>query len=141
MPNILEYLHSQLIFTPPYPTKQYTGQTIIVTGSNCGLGREAARHFVRLDAQKVVLAVRSLDKGEAAKASIEASEKRTGVVEVWKLDLASYESVKQFASKAQHLERIDVVVENAGVMTARFVMTEDDESSITTNVGLSAGGE
>jgi retinol dehydrogenase-12 len=42
----------------PYPTKKFTGQTIIVTSSNVGLGLEAARHFVRLDAAKVIIAVR-----------------------------------------------------------------------------------
>ncbi|KAF5988825.1 retinol dehydrogenase 12 [Fusarium bulbicola] len=66
----------------PVPTTSFQGQTIIVTGSNTGLGLEAARHFVRLDAELVILAVRSLEKGEAAKASIEASTKRKNVVQV-----------------------------------------------------------
>ncbi|KAI9874677.1 MAG: hypothetical protein M1830_009419 [Pleopsidium flavum] len=114
--------------------KQFTGQTIIVTGANCGLGLEAARHFIRLHAEKVILAVRNLEKGEAAKQSIETSEKRVDVVEVWQLDLASYESVKQFASRAEGLNRLDVVVENAGIVTKKLSMMEDNESSITTNV-------
>jgi NAD(P)-dependent dehydrogenase (short-subunit alcohol dehydrogenase family) len=110
----LRFVKSHYI-TLPYPTKKFTSQTIIVTGSNIGLGLEAARHFVRLDAAKVILAVRTLSKGEAAKASIEGSEKRLGVVEVWELDLASYASVKAFAGKAKALERLDIVVENAAM--------------------------
>ncbi|KAI9874539.1 MAG: hypothetical protein M1830_009639 [Pleopsidium flavum] len=129
-----DQIYSQLFVTPPYPMKQITGQTIIVTGANCGLGLEAARHFVRLHAEKVILAVRNLEKGEAAKQSIETCEKRVDVVEVWQLDLASYESVKQFASRAEGLNRLDVVVENAGIATKKFSMMEDNESSITTNV-------
>ena len=105
-----------------------------MTGSNVGLGLEAARYFVRLNAEKVILAVRNLEKGEAAKTSIEASEKRKGVVEVWHLDLSSYTSVKQFATKAQGLKRLDVLMENAGIVTYKWSMAEDNESTITINV-------
>lgn len=57
-----------------------------------GLGLEAARHFTRLNAERVILGVRNLEKGEAAKNSIEESTNRKGAVEVWQLDLTSYES-------------------------------------------------
>ena len=115
--------------------KKYTGQTVIVTGSNTGLGLEAARHFVRLDAKKVILSVRNLEKGEAAKESILKSEKKTpDVIEVWKLDLSNYQSSKDFAKKAQSLERIDILVENAGIVTEEWRMMEENESTITTNV-------
>ncbi|CAF9943735.1 MAG: hypothetical protein ALECFALPRED_001160 [Alectoria fallacina] len=137
MPDIqspIAFLRSQFFSIPPYPTKKYTSQIIIVTGSNAGLGLEASRHFVRLDAAKVILAVRNLEKGEAAKKSIEESTGRTGVVEVWQLDLAHYESVKDFAKRAQGLERLDILVENAGIVTFNYSMMEDNESTITTNV-------
>lgn len=129
-----QYLYSQLIFTPPKPTQKYSGQTVLITGANIGLGLEAARWFVKLDAQKVILAVRSLEKGEAAKHSIEESENKTGIVEVWQLDLSSYQSVKDNAKKAEGLERLDVVVENAGIVTYKWQMMEESESTITTNV-------
>ena len=129
------FWRSQLLFTPPYPTKQFTDQTVIVTGSNVGLGLEAARHFVRLNAAKVILAVRSLEKGEQAKKSIIESEKKpSDVVEVWSLDLSSFESIKQFAKKAQGLSRLDVLVQNAGIVTYNFTLVEGHESSITVNV-------
>jgi len=97
-----------------YPTIDCTGKTIIVTGANVGLGKEATRHFVRLNAAKVIIGCRSLEKGEAAKTEIEASTKRNGVIEVWQLDLQDYDSVKAFAKRAESLKRLDVVVENAG---------------------------
>ena len=134
MQKPLAFMRSQLFVTPPYPTKKYTDQTIIVTGSNAGLGLAAARHFVRLDAAKVILAVRTVEKGEAAKRSIEQSTGRAGVVEVWQLDLAHYESVRFFAKRAMGLERLDVVVENAGILTGKFQVMEGDEASVTTNV-------
>lgn len=128
------FLYSQLFTKLPYPTRSYSGETIIVTGSNTGLGLEAARHFTRLGAAKVILAVRTLSRGEAAKESIEHSTDRKGVVEVWHLDLGSYESVKGFAKKADGLDRLDAVVENAGIATTEWSVMEDNESTITTNV-------
>lgn len=99
-----------------------------------GMGLEAARHFVRLGAAKVILAVRSTSKGLAAKSSIEASTKRFNVVEVWELDLASYASVLAFGERVKGLDRLDVVIENAGIYLFEFGMLEQDEATITVNV-------
>ncbi len=128
------FLKSQCCVRLPYPEHKFTGQTIIVTGSNVGLGLEAARHLVRLDAARVVLAVRTLAKGLVAKQDIEATEGRSGVVEVWELDLASSASVKAFAARARGLERVDVLVSNAGICTYGFRIEEECESTITVNV-------
>ena len=134
MAGLFEFLYSQLWIKPPYPTHDFGGQTVIVTGSNVGLGLEAARHIVRLNAEKVIIAVRSVDKGEKAKKSIEDSTGRQGVVEVWSLDLSSYESVKEFVKRAEGLRRLDVVLENAGIATNKYTRFEDNESTITVNV-------
>ena len=99
------------------------------------MGKEAARHFVRLGATKVILAVRNLSKGEVAKEDIVNSQSvRPEVVEVWELDLGSFESVKRFAERCGHLERIDAVVENAGIAVFEFRKVEGYESMITVNV-------
>jgi NAD(P)-dependent dehydrogenase (short-subunit alcohol dehydrogenase family) len=128
------FLSTHLFGSPPYPKKRFDDQTIIVTGSNTGLGLEAARHFVRLGAAKVILAVRSVEKGEEAATSIAETEKREGVVEVWELDLGSYASVKEFAARAATLERLDIVVSNAGVYLYDFSRAEDNETTTTVNV-------
>ena len=128
------FLYRQFFVTSPYPTTSFANQTIIVTGSNSGLGLEAAQHIVRLSATRVILAVRSTSKGEAAKSSIEASTGRKGVVEVWSLDLSSYDSVKAFAAKVNTLDRLDAVIENAGISTGTYRTTEGEESTIVTNV-------
>jgi retinol dehydrogenase-12 len=112
--SIGHFLYSQFFVTPKYPDTSCKGQTLIVTGANTGLGLEASRHLVRLGAEKVILACRNLEKGEAAVRDIEASTKRTGVAEVWSLDLSSFESVKEFAKRVDGLKRIDAIVENAG---------------------------
>ena len=59
-----------------------SGKTYIITGGNSGLGLETARHLVEFNASHVILAVRSLTAGEAAKKDIETSTGRMGVVEV-----------------------------------------------------------
>lgn len=117
-----------------YPDVDCTGKTIIVTGANIGLGKEAVRHFVRLNASKVILAVRSIAKGNAAQAEIEATTHRTDVTEVWELDLSSYGSVKAFAARAAGLPRVDAVVANASIATMKFEVAEENESTITVNV-------
>jgi retinol dehydrogenase 12 len=129
------FFWNQWTFTPQLPKDQsFNNQTVIVTGSNIGLGFEAAKHIVRMNAEKVILAVRSAEKGEAAKREIETVTGRTRVVEVWSLDLQSYESVKEFAAKASKLPRLDVLLENAGISTMKWTVAEGHESTIITNV-------
>ena len=132
--TVLNDICNQLVFKPPLPVADFSGKTIIVTGANVGLGKEAVKHFVRLNAKKVIGAVRSITRGEAAKAEIEAETKRTGVVEFWEADYSSYGSLKAFAAKVAKLDRVDAVVLNAGIATEKFEIFEDNESTVTVNV-------
>jgi retinol dehydrogenase-12 len=132
---ISSFFYNQLLVTLPVPTKSFEGQTIVVTGSNTGLGLEAARHISRLNAKLLILAVRNTSKGEAAKASILASTHRPeSSIQVWELDLHSFESIKRFADRAKGLERLDAVLENAGIVTKYFTLVEGYENTIMTNV-------
>ena len=130
------FLYSQLVKRLPYPTGSFVGKTIVITGSNVGLGKEAARHYVRLGASRMILAVRSLDKGHAAKQDIEATTNcAKNVISVWQVDMGSYASVKQFASRVNtELDRVDIFIANAGVARFKYSTTEDNESQITINV-------
>lgn len=131
----LQFLKSQLCTKLPYPTSDFSGQTIIITGSNTGLGLEAARHIVRLGASKVILAVRTVAKGEAAAEQIITSTNaKKNVIEVWQLDLSDYESVKAFGARVQTLKRVDALIQNAGILTRRYELVQDNESHITVNV-------
>ncbi|KAI1501120.1 short-chain dehydrogenase [Biscogniauxia marginata] len=131
--NPFRLLRSQ--FTSlPYPDTDCTGKVVIVTGANVGLGLEAARHFVRLNAAKVILGCRNVDKGEAAKADIVASTGREGVVDVWQVDLSSFESVKEFCRRADTLDRLDIVIENAALATQEYQVCEGYERQITVDV-------
>ena len=133
-PFFVNFLYHQLLTKLPTPSTPLDNQVYILTGANVGLAFEAAKHLVRLNSAKVILACRNLSKGEAAKKAIEVETGKTGVVEVWSLDLSSYESVKAFARKAETLPRIDALVESAGIFTETYERTEDNESTVTTNV-------
>jgi len=133
------FLHSQFLGTPSHPTHSFAGQTIIVTGSNVGLGFEAARHFYRLNCARLILAVRTVSKGQTAKEDIVRSvgHRTDGAeaIEVWPLDLTSTASTLSFAEKVtSELDRVDVVVENAGIATQSWHVTEGFESVIQVNV-------
>lgn len=130
------FLYSQLIQRLPYPDHSFASKTVIITGSNVGLGKEAARHVVRLGVSTLILAVRSIDKGNAAKEDIERSTGcAKGTIQVWLLDMADYSSVVGFAARAsKELERVDVLLANAGIAPGEWRMAEDNESTLTVNV-------
>jgi NAD(P)-dependent dehydrogenase (short-subunit alcohol dehydrogenase family) len=113
------------------------GKTYIVTGANTGLGFEAARRLAIVGAAKVILAVRNPATGEAAKAEIDeaAGTEGTGVVEVWPLDLASFDSVRAFAKRATaELDRIDALIANAALALEKREEAEGHHKVVTVNV-------
>lgn len=108
-------------FPPADPIASFARRNVIVTGSNVGLGLEAAIKFVALGASKVILGVRNLEKGRAAKSVIEARTHRADCVEVWQLDMNSYDSIRAFASRAfKELDHLDIAVLNAGVFMPTY---------------------
>lgn len=133
--TILQEVVTQIVSRPHIPSSvDFSSQIIVVTGASVGLGKEAARHFVRLNATKVIIAVRSVEKGAAAAQDIEKTTGRQGVVETWELDYSKYASVKAFCGRLAQESRVDAVALNAGVATMNYERFEDDESSITVNV-------
>lgn len=101
-----------------------TGQTTVVTGANSGLGLETARALSGKGAH-VIMACRSADKAKEAVGDIRASHPRASL-EVMTLDLSSLASVRSFSEqlKARH-RRIDVLVNNAGIMAIPYTKTAD----------------
>ena len=100
------------------------GKTVIITGANSGIGIETAIDLAGRKA-RVILACRSVEKGE--KAAVEVREKSGNDDVVFRqLDLASLASVRQFAATVLEEEpRIDILVNNAGVMACPYSKTED----------------
>jgi len=103
---------------------QQTGRIAVVTGANSGLGFFTTRALA-LKGAKVIMACRNLDKGEIARQAI-INEGVAVEPEVWQLNLASLESVKQFALKfAATGTRLDLLINNAGLMAVPYERTED----------------
>ena len=101
-----------------------TGKTALITGANSGLGFEAAKALGGKGAA-VVLAVRNAAKGEAAAADIRAAAPNVDL-KVMALDLASLASIRAFAFAfmSGHI-RLDILINNAGVMTIPYRTTAD----------------
>jgi len=103
-----------------------SGKTAVVTGANSGLGYEVATAFARKGAT-VVMACRSLDRGERAARDVSDAVPDTGAtLDVRSCDLASLSSVAEFADGVREdYDAIDVLCNNAGVMAIPRAETED----------------
>jgi protochlorophyllide reductase len=101
-----------------------TGRTVVVTGANSGLGLRSAEALARRGAA-VVLACRDVGRAEAARAGVAAAA--TGPAPtVVVLDLADLASVRKAADEiAERCGRIDVLMNNAGVMAPPLQRTAD----------------
>ncbi len=110
-----------------------SGKTIIVTGGNSGLGFESVKVFAGKGAE-VIMACRSLEKGGKAKTEI-LKNIPEGKIEVAELDLADLNSVHRFVKNfQQNHSRLDVLLNNAGIMTTPYFKTKDGfEGQLGTN--------
>ncbi|WP_067862009.1 oxidoreductase [Nocardia shimofusensis] len=101
-----------------------TGRTFVVTGANGGLGAVTARVLAAKGAQ-VIMACRDLAKAERVAADLGPR------ADVRSLDLADLSSVRAFAAG---VERVDVLINNAGVMAVPKRRTADGfEMQVGTN--------
>ena len=101
------------------------GKTVIITGANTGIGKETAFDLARRGA-RVIMACRNLEKAEKSLKEIVQKSGNNNVV-AKRLNLASLESIRDFAADINQNEpRLDVLINNAGVMAVQtFTKTED----------------
>ncbi|KAK0215090.1 hypothetical protein IW262DRAFT_1300324 [Armillaria fumosa] len=130
--------HEQVVAeqTGPVPavvTADLSEKTLVLIGANTGLGFEAAKHFARMNPARLVLTARNEVKGRKALAQIQTD---TGYskAELWIIDVANFNSVVAFANRAeQELDRLDILIENAGILTWDYEQVEGWEKTIHTN--------
>lgn len=135
--DIVQFLGGQYFGRTFVPEVNLSGQTMIVTGGNTGLGLDCAKHLARLGLSNLILACRNIQKGEAAKNNIlrETHCQHHTSIEVWELDLDHYSSVLAFTERVRtNLPRLDGFIANAGLELTKFEMSEDCERTLTINV-------
>jgi NAD(P)-dependent dehydrogenase (short-subunit alcohol dehydrogenase family) len=113
--------------------KDLSGRTVFITGANSGLGQETARAMAAHGAD-VILAGRDQAKLDESVAAIKA-EHPTAQLETITVDLTSLENIRAATSRArQRFHKIDILINNAGVMATPFHHTHDGfEMQIGTN--------
>jgi retinol dehydrogenase-12 len=90
-----------------------------------------------MHASRLVLACRSMERGEAAKAAILSETGCAGrtTIVVWQVDLDQFGSIRAFCNRLQsELDRIDGFIANAGVELMKYEQSEDLERSLKINV-------
>ncbi|EFA11339.1 retinol dehydrogenase 13 [Tribolium castaneum] len=104
------------------------GKTAVVTGANTGIGKETVKDFFQRGA-RVIVACRNLDKANQAVEDIKkefSDGENLGELMVTQLDLTSLKSVRNCAKVILETEkRIDLLINNAGVMMCPEGRTED----------------
>src|SRR6266508_4062239 len=110
-----------------------SGRTAMVTGASAGIGLETAR-LLGGHGASVVLACRKIETAEREAARIRA-ENGAAAIDVVHLDLASLASVREAAGAIRSAyPRLDLLINNAGVMEAPYEQTEDGfELTFATN--------
>jgi NAD(P)-dependent dehydrogenase (short-subunit alcohol dehydrogenase family) len=100
------------------------GNVFVVTGANSGLGFAATKGLASNNAT-VVMACRNEDKAETAANKIR-EEVPSATLNIIQLDLASLDSIKQFADEfKERYDRLDGLLNNAGIMQPPYATTED----------------
>ncbi|KAH8166629.1 hypothetical protein CIB48_g1610 [Xylaria polymorpha] len=114
----LYYFYRQFAVSPaPVENVSLQGKTAIVTGANSGIGFATSRQLLELGLDRLILAVRNEEKGHAAATKLTSDLNiEPDAVQVWSLDLSSYESIIAFTDRVRDaLESVDMVVLNAGM--------------------------
>lgn len=108
------------------------GRTVIVTGANSGIGKETAKELAKRGG-KIILACRDLEKCEKVRSEIIESTFNKNVF-CRHLDLGSLKSIREFAKLTNETDaRLDILINNAGVMMRDKQITED---GFETNLGV-----
>ncbi|RYP48692.1 hypothetical protein DL768_005472 [Monosporascus sp. mg162] len=119
--SVFNFFYRQLTFTPKVVSGvSLAGKTALVTGANTGVGLEVSRQLLDLGVSKLILAVRNESKGQDAATNLSQGRNlKDGAIEVWHLDLDSYDSITAFADRAKTLDRLDIIVLNAGLVLTK----------------------
>jgi len=112
-------------FVPGKDIPDLSGKVLLVTGGNSGLGRESILQLAQHNPHQIIMASRSQVKAEAAISEIEAAVPGAKIAFL-PVDLASFDSIKKAAQAVtQQYDRLDVLINNAGLMGVPPGLTQD----------------
>lgn len=134
--SIQMFWENQFKTTIPIPAKstRLQEQTAIITGANSGLGFECAKQMLGAGLSRLIVAVRSIEKGKAAAEQLQ-SQSKSASIEVWQLDMTDYDSIQVFARRCEsELKQIDYVILNAGMSETTFTKVEKTGHETTIQV-------
>lgn len=124
MAAFVRMIRNKWITPPQTTTEGYSGRIVIVTGATSGIGKEAVYKFAALGASLVIIAARDLKKGQSTRNELAKRLGRDDQLEVWKLDMLSYDSVVAFSERAHQLDHLDIAVLNAGLRRSSYHVGE-----------------
>ncbi|KAK2055325.1 retinol dehydrogenase 12 [Colletotrichum caudatum] len=125
--NPLSFLYRQAVVTPAEIPDEFdlSDCTLIMTGASSGLGLEASRQFLERSLGHLIMGVRNTAKGEALAEGLRR-EFPMAQIQVWHLEMESYESVRGFAARCKKdLSRIDFVILNAAVVAQSYMRARE----------------
>ncbi|KAG2132579.1 short-chain dehydrogenase [Suillus cothurnatus] len=122
--NLFGFLREQWTELP-ISTADVSDQSLVVVGTNVGLGNEATVHLAQLKPKSLVITSRDEVKCELTKADVETRSGMTGI-ESWPLELSSFDSVRSFVDKFEAKgHAVNVLIANAGISTLKYAKTPD----------------
>jgi NAD(P)-dependent dehydrogenase (short-subunit alcohol dehydrogenase family) len=121
MSMIAEVIQNKWGTLPAESTESFTGRNVLITGATSGLGYAAAAKFAKLGASQIIITARDEAKGAKTKKQLDAEVGSSSQLEVWSLDMNSYDSIVKFSQRVvTELEHLDVAVLNAGISSMEY---------------------
>ena len=106
---------------PPPASLSFAGQTAVITGGYIGIGLACAKDMLAHQLSHLILAVRTVDKGEVIAKQLRQQYPKAKI-EVWPLEMLSYDSIRAFVTRCESLSRLDIAILNAGVGGGTFTI-------------------
>ncbi|KAF2964321.1 hypothetical protein GQX73_g9257 [Xylaria multiplex] len=132
------YLRRGSYNPPAEPTTTFEGKTVLVTGCSSGIGYQAAKKIPALSPMKLIIGIRIISKGEAAKAQIlvQVSSIDSSIIEAYPIDHTSFDSVTKFVDAVKRsTQTLDSAILYVGAANSKYEPVEGGwDTTIKVNV-------
>jgi retinol dehydrogenase-12 len=130
----MDFIRAQCTKIPAVAPTNLSRRTVLITGATSGLGLETAREILKSNPARLILAVRSMERGNAAVSQLKDGNVTSTEFELRHLDQANFASIKAFTDGLAN-DRLDIAILSAGVWNFGYKATSDGyESDLQVNV-------